>query len=166
MPSPLKSPEATAVGCPPITLVAGRPTLGRVRYSKHSRLGLKKGPTRRHFGGRAGCPDAFQPRANMGPRFRANGDVPCHRDTRSAKIGAWLQKGSGTFVRSTLRAAAAKVPDHFLNHAKSGGRLLTAPAGVNPESLPSPPSAAGYHRRPPKTPSTYTKPTMMATITI
>ena len=29
---------------------------------------------------------------------------------------AWFKKGSGTFVRSTLRAAGAKVPDPFLNH--------------------------------------------------
>jgi hypothetical protein len=30
---------------------------------------------------------------------------------------ARFKKGSGTFVRSTLRAVPAKVPDPFLNHA-------------------------------------------------
>ena len=30
---------------------------------------------------------------------------------------AWFKKGSGTFVRSTLRAIPAKVPDPFLNYA-------------------------------------------------
>ena len=37
-------------------------------------------------------------------------------------IGAWLKKGSGTVVRSTLRAVPATVPDPFLNHAKIGLR--------------------------------------------
>ena len=31
---------------------------------------------------------------------------------------AWFKTGSGTFVRSTLRAVPAKVPDPLLNHAK------------------------------------------------
>jgi hypothetical protein len=32
---------------------------------------------------------------------------------------AWIKKGSGTVVRSTLRAVPATVPDPFLNHAPS-----------------------------------------------
>jgi hypothetical protein len=32
---------------------------------------------------------------------------------------AWFKKGSGTVVRSTLRAVPATVPDPFLNHAEN-----------------------------------------------
>jgi hypothetical protein len=32
-------------------------------------------------------------------------------------IRAWFKTGSGTFVRSTLRAVPAKVPDPVLNQA-------------------------------------------------
>src|SRR5208337_3717727 len=35
--------------------------------------------------------------------------------------GAWFEKGSGTFVRSTLRAVPAKVPDPFSNQAPTAG---------------------------------------------
>src|SRR5208337_271253 len=38
---------------------------------------------------------------------------------------AWLEKGSGTFVRSTLRAVPAKVPDPFSSQAP----LCAAPCG-------------------------------------
>jgi hypothetical protein len=34
----------------------------------------------------------------------------------SSKL-AWFKNGSGTYVRSTLRAVPAKAPDPFLNHA-------------------------------------------------
>jgi len=36
--------------------------------------------------------------------------------------GAWFKKGSGTVVRSTLRAVPATVPDPFLNHVRGGLR--------------------------------------------
>ncbi len=39
---------------------------------------------------------------------------------------AWFKKGSGTFVRSTLRAVPAKVPDPFLNHAEIDDADLSA----------------------------------------
>ena len=51
----------------------------------------------------------------------------------SAKWTIGFKKGSGTFVRSTLRAVPAKVPDPFLNHAKIGlfGLLIAlASAGL------------------------------------
>jgi len=35
----------------------------------------------------------------------------------SLSKSAWFKKGSGTVVRSTLRAVPATVPDPFLNHA-------------------------------------------------
>jgi len=37
------------------------------------------------------------------------------------RIGAWCEKGSGTFVRSTLRAVPAKVPDPFSHQAGVSG---------------------------------------------
>src|SRR5208282_3692730 len=49
---------------------------------------------------------------------------PPRADVRRAEVGAeskrgqaWFEKGSGTFVRSTLRALWAKVPDPFSNQA-------------------------------------------------
>jgi hypothetical protein len=50
------------------------------------------------------------------------------------RITAWFKKGSGTVVRSTLRAVPATVPDPFLNHARitkarSLGRLITWVSG-------------------------------------
>ena len=51
---------------------------------------------------------------------------------------AWFKKGSGTFVRSTLRAVPAKVPDPFLNHAQSiVTRLLTGSTNVYDVYLPA-----------------------------
>jgi len=38
-------------------------------------------------------------------------------------IRAWFKKGSGTVVRSTLRAVPATVPDPFLNQAAIRSRL-------------------------------------------
>ena len=40
------------------------------------------------------------------------------------RIGAWFKKGSGTVVRSTVRAVPATVPDPFLNHARIGRIVL------------------------------------------
>src|SRR5208282_3042938 len=40
-----------------------------------------------------------------------------HDKVTSTGKAAWFEKGSGTFVRSTLRALRAKVPDPFSNHA-------------------------------------------------
>src|SRR5208282_63741 len=57
---------------------------------------------------------------------------PPRADVRRAEVGAeskrgqaWFEKGSGTFVRSTLRAVPAKVPDPFSNQAP----LCVAPCG-------------------------------------
>jgi hypothetical protein len=45
---------------------------------------------------------------------------------------AWFKKGSGTVVRSTLRAVPATVPDPFLNHAKFLTRHLEFSSSVQP----------------------------------
>jgi hypothetical protein len=45
----------------------------------------------------------------------------CSKSLRLVEImrkKAWFKKGSGTVVRSTLRAVPATVPDPFLNHAR------------------------------------------------
>jgi len=42
------------------------------------------------------------------------------------KSEPWFKKGSGTFVRSTLRAVPAKVPDPFLSPGSKGVRHLCA----------------------------------------
>ena len=47
---------------------------------------------------------------------------------RAWLTSAWFKKGSGTFVRSTLRAVPAKVPDPFLNHALTSPVPLPQPA--------------------------------------
>jgi len=44
------------------------------------------------------------------------------RMLRLTQGNAWFEKGSGTFVRSTLRALGAKVPDPFSNHAQGNIR--------------------------------------------
>jgi len=61
----------------------------------------------------------------------------CKRSPRSGRYCAWFKKGSGTVVRSTLRAVPATVPDPFLNRslplegapASSGPGLRTASWG-------------------------------------
>ena len=55
--------------------------------------------------------------------------------SRRVPDGAWFKKGSGTVVRSTLRAVPATVPDPFLNHAPLGrigwhGRPVSPCGGV------------------------------------
>jgi len=42
---------------------------------------------------------------------------------KPAHSAAWFKKGSGTVVRSTLRAVPATVPDPFLNQAAIRSRL-------------------------------------------
>jgi len=47
------------------------------------------------------------------------------RGQRNVESGTWFKKGSGTVVRSTLRAVPATVPDPFLNHAEGGTLVNT-----------------------------------------
>ena len=60
------------------------------------------------------------------------------------RILAWFKKGSGTFVRSTLRAVPAKVPDPFLNHA----RILSKPTLAWPIVLLAVAVLSGCDRQP------------------
>jgi len=57
----------------------------------------------------------------------------------SIEIRAWFKKGSGTVLRSTLRAVPATVPDPFLNHAeirdRSGKYLGYVAHGFNDEDI-------------------------------
>src|SRR5208337_1572296 len=46
------------------------------------------------------------------------------------RLRAWWEKGSGTFVRSTLRAVPAKVPDPFSHHARKRPRNAAMFAGA------------------------------------
>ncbi len=49
-------------------------------------------------------------------------------DTQRTQTAAWFKKGSGTFVRSTLRAVPAKVPDPFLNDTQIAASNWHEPA--------------------------------------
>ena len=50
-------------------------------------------------------------------RFGFHGTSHAYCTGRATEMLAWFKKGSGTDVRSTLRAVPATVPDPFLNHA-------------------------------------------------
>src|SRR5208283_3511325 len=49
--------------------------------------------------------------------------------------GAWFEKGSGTFVRSTLRAVPAKVPDPFSNQARKYQGTQTSNLGLRTDAM-------------------------------
>ena len=58
--------------------------------------------------------------------------MPFLRSIPSHQQKVWFKKGSGTFVRSTLRAVPAKVPDPFLNQAQKNVRRPACKPGSVP----------------------------------